>query len=112
MKGGLNKKKKMAEEYDDLDQELDEEMQEVEAEPAKVEPKPQPNRARVVVPQKQKPAPIAKDRYEVKYQPEILAVVDNVKGEIVAQGFKDEGSAAISARMLNNQEKMMLSLGV
>lgn len=102
----------MVEDYDekDIDEDIESEMEEIEKQEVKAKPKVKPIPNAPVRQPKQ--AVQEQERYMVKHQPERLMIIDTVKEEIIAEEFKDIGTALAAARMLNNQEKIMTSLGV
>jgi hypothetical protein len=51
------------------------------------------------------------ERYVAIHQPEVIAVVDQVKNAIVIGNFKDVASAECQATIMNQMEKIMTSLG-
>jgi len=84
-----------------LEKEIEGEIKEKKvAERAKMQAKAQPQEQKAI-----------SERYVAIHQPERIAIIDTVKEELVADGFKDNGSAQIGAKMLNNQEKILTSLG-
>lgn len=52
-----------------------------------------------------------KKRYIAVYKPQIMAVVDTVTEEIVAQDFADMGSAMAQAEILNKLDTIISSAG-
>jgi hypothetical protein len=100
-------------ELEDYEDEL--EMDEMEAEPVEAPKKEMTRRPVQAAPQaqapKQKVKETLKERYTAIHQPERIVIVDNKNETIVADGFKDIGTASVSALMLNNQDKILISLG-
>ncbi len=52
-----------------------------------------------------------KERYQAIAQTAKIMIVDTVREEVIAEGFDDIGTAMVSARMLNNQEKLLTIQG-
>jgi len=57
-----------------------------------------------------KEAPI-KDTFSAYHQEEVTAIVNNLTGDVIAKGFKNEGIAMAFAELLNRQEKISLATG-
>jgi hypothetical protein len=112
MKGGKTKIKMTEQEDNDFDEELEMEEEAVEEEKKeKAEAKSKNKSPAAKQAQVKSGEGAIKERYAAIHQPERIVVVDNVAGTIILEGFKDEGAAAGVAMMLNQQEKIITSLG-
>lgn len=96
---------------DDEDDEEDEEEYEDRGDylpPKKMKSKKTVTRVKKAAPKNE----VVSKRYEPFHQQEIIGVRDAETGEIVAQGFKDIGSAMIGAEQLDRLEQIQTAIGV
>jgi len=92
------------EDENDIEEELEKMDEKVSAQPVKK------NRNKMAPTDVPAEEPI-QDTYSAYHQEEVKAIVNNLTGEVVAKGFKDEGVAMAFAELFNKLEKISTATG-